>query len=222
MRCQYSSIAPVSSSITAPMNFSDAFAAEGSSLCWSRCAAKAYRRREGTFVVGMFCDDTVDHVRGACVEASAHIWGGRRRRVGGDDSLLELSSMMAGRSHRLGGALVGDLLPVLRTGCWTLSGFQITTGSLSSMMGHSAMTGGGVGAVGGTLPRRSVHRAWIVASSLGGASCTPSIAMARRAVASRILLVAVILGTGTAWWLNLKVSVMRSPPVSAIKTQMQR
>ncbi len=47
-------------------------------------------------------------------------------------------------------------------------------------------------------------------------------AAVRRAVASRILSVAVILGTGTAWWLNLKVSVMRSPPVSAIKTRMQR
>ncbi len=61
--------------------------------------------------------------------------------------------MMAGRSHRLGGALVGDLLPVLGAGCWTLSGFQITTGSLSSMMGRGAMTGGGVGAVGGTFAK---------------------------------------------------------------------
>jgi hypothetical protein len=57
---------------------------------------------------------------------------------------------------------------------------------------------------------------------IGWASWTPSIAAVRRAVASRILSVAVIFGTGMAWWLYLKVSVMRLPPVSAIKTRMQR
>ncbi len=161
-------------------------------------------------------------VRTVVVDGAACVRGERRRRVSGDDSLLESSLMMAGRSRQPGGALVGDLLLVLRTGCWTLSGFQITTGSLSSMMGCGAVTGGGVGAIGGTSPRRSVCRAWIAASSSGRASCTPSIAAVRRAVALRILSVAVILGTGTAWWLNLKVSVMRSPPVLAIKTPMQR
>jgi len=132
------------------------------------------------------------------VDGKECVRGERRRRVSGGDSSSESSSMMAGRSRRLGGALVGDLLPVLHVGRWTSSGFHITTDSLSSMMGHGARTGGGVGAIGGNSPRRSVRRAWIAASSSGGASCTPSIAAARRAVASRILSVAVILGTGMA------------------------
>jgi hypothetical protein len=240
MRSRYFSIAPVSSSITALMKCSDAFAAEGSSLCWSRFTAKAYPRwQEGAFVVGggnwasvrtcsamtqlIMCMVRVwRRVRTVMVDGTACVRGERRRRVGSNDSLSESSSMMAGRSRQLGGALAGDLLPVSRVGCWTSSGFQNTTGSSSSMMGCGAVTGGGVGAVGGTLPRRSVCRAWIAASSSGGASCTPSIAVVRRAVALRILSVAVILGTGMVWWLNLKVSVVRSPPVSAIKTRMQR
>ena len=78
------------------------------------------------------------------------------------------------------------------------------------------------GAVGGTSPRSSVRRAWIAASSSGGASWTPSIAAVRRAVASRILSVAVMPGTGMVWWQNRNVLVMRSPSVSAIKTWMQR
>ena len=105
--------------------------------------------------------------------------------------------MMAGRFHWLSGVLAGELVPVLRMGCWTLLGLHITTGS-SSIMGRGAWTGGGVGAIGGTSPRRSVRSAWIVASSLGRNSCTPSLAVVRRAVASRILSVAVILGTGMA------------------------
>ena len=132
------------------------------------------------------------------VDGEECVRGERRRRVSGGDSSSESSSMMAGRSRRLGGALVGDVLPVLHVGCWTSSGFHITTDSVSSMMGHGARTGGGVGARGGTSPRRSVHRAWIAASLSGRASCTPSIAAVRRAVASRILSVAVILGTGMA------------------------
>ncbi len=136
------------------------------------CAVRAWRQVRAVVVDGVVC-----------------VRGERQRRVGGADSSSESSSMMAGRSRRLGEALVGDLLLVLRAGCWTSSGFQITTGSSSSMMGRGVMTGGGVGAVGGTLPRRSVCRAWIVASSLGRASCTPSITGVRRAIASRILLV---------------------------------
>ena len=66
--------------------------------------------------------------------------------------------MMAGRSLRLGGGLAGELVPVARMGCWTSSGRHIATGS-SSIMGRSAWTGGGVGARGGTSPRRSVRRA---------------------------------------------------------------
>ena len=90
------------------------------------------------------------------------------------------------------------------------------------MMGHGALICGGVGEVGGTLPRSSIRRAWIAASSLGGASWTPSIAVVRCAIASRILSVAMMLGTGMAWWQKRNVSVMSLPPVLAIKTQMQR
>ena len=97
----------------------------------------------------------------------------------------------------------------------------MNTGSLS-WQGRSALTCGVVGSVGGTLPRRNVHKAWIAASLSGGASWTPAIAAVRRAVAWRILSVVVIVGTGMAWWQNWNVLVMRSPPVSAIKTLMQR
>jgi len=75
--------------------------------------------------------------------------------------------MMAGRSRQLGGALAGELVPVLRAGCWESSWLQITTGS-SSMVGRGAVTGAGVSSGGGTSPRRSVCRAWIAASSSGG------------------------------------------------------
>ncbi len=177
MRCQYSSIAPVLSPLTALMKILDAFAAEGSSLCWSRCAAKAYPcQREEAFMVSggswasvRMCSARTQlimcavrawrRVRAVVVDGMACVRGERQRRVSGNDSSSELSSMMAGQSRRLGGALVGGLLPVLRMGCWTLSGFQITTGSSSSLMGCGAVTGGGVGAVGGTSPRRSVCRA---------------------------------------------------------------
>jgi hypothetical protein len=118
-------------------------------------------------------------------------------------------------------ALIGELAPPLRVGCWTSSGLHIITGSWL-MMGRSAWTCGGVGAVGGTLPRSSVCSVWIVASSSSGASWTPSIAAVRHAVAPRILSVAAMLGTGMAWWQKWNVSVMRLPPVSAIKTRMQR
>ena len=89
------------------------------------------------------------------------------------------------------------------------------------MMGHGALTCGEGDGVGGTLPRSNIHRVWIVASSSCGASWMPSIAAVRRAIASRILSVAVMLGTGMARWQNWNVSVMRSPPELAIKTQMQ-
>ena len=168
-------------------------AAEGSSLCWSRCAAKAYPcQQEGAFVVSGGSWATVRKcstmtqlimcvVRGwrrvfaVVVDGAACIRGEQRKRVGGDNSSSESSLMMDGQSRHLGGALVGDLLPVLRAGCWTLSGFQITAGSSSSMMGRGAVTGGGVGAVGGTLPRRSVRRAWIAASSSGGLPALPEV-----------------------------------------------
>ena len=71
-------------------------------------------------------------------------------------------------------------------------------------------------------PRSSVRGTWIASSSSGGASWTPLIAAVRYAVASRILSVAMMVGTGMACWQNWNVSVMRSPAVSAIKTQMQR
>ncbi len=94
------------------------------------------------------------------------------------------------------------------------------TGSLS-WQGRSALTCGVVGSVGGTLPRRNVHKAWIAASLSGGASWTPAIAAVRRAVAWRILSVAMMAGTGMAWWQNWNVSVMCLPPVFTIKTMMQ-
>ena len=96
----------------------------------------------------------------------------------------------------------------------------MTTGS-SSWIGHGALTCGVVGSVGGTSPRRSVRRAWIAASLSGGASWTPAIAAVRRAMAWRIRSVAVMVGTRMVWWQNPKVSMMRSPPVLAIKTLMQ-
>ena len=132
------------------------------------------------------------------VEGEACARGERRRSGGGTESSSESSSMMAGRSRRWGGALAGGVVPVMRAGVWTSSGFQISTCS-SSMIGRGAVTGVAVGSGGGTSPRSSVRRDSIAASSSGGASWTPLIAAVRRAVASRILSVAVILGTGMAW-----------------------
>ena len=119
------------------------------------------------------------------------------------------------------GTLVGVLILTSWVGFWTSSGLHMKTGS-SSLMGHGALICGGVGAVGGTSPRSSVRGAWIASSSSGGASWTPLIAAVRCAVASRILSVVMMVGTGMACWQNWNVSVMRSPTVSAIKTQMQR
>jgi hypothetical protein len=183
MRCQYSSTSHVSSLMTAPMKCSDAFAAECSSLCWSSCAAKAYPcRRVGTFVSGggrwasvrmwfamtqlIMCEvHTWRRVQAVVVDGVACDLGNRRREVGGNDLLSESSSMLAGVST-WAGALVGELAPPSCAGCWTSSGFHITTGSLS-MMVRSALACGGVGAVGGTSQRSSIRRAWIAASSSG-------------------------------------------------------
>ena len=59
------------------------------------------------------------------------------------------------------------------------------------------------------------HRVWIASNLSGsdGASCTPTMAVVRRAVAWRILSVAVMVGIGMVWWQKQKVSVMRLPPV---------
>ena len=199
MRCRYSSTSPVSSSMTAPMKCLDAFAAEWSSLFWSRCAARAYPwQRMGVFVLGggscasvrtcsamaqliMCAVRAWRRVRAVVVEGAACARGERRRSGGGTASSLESSSMMAGRSRRRGGALAVEVVPVMRTGIWNSSGLQISTGS-SSMMGRGAVTGVAVGSGGGTSPRRSVRRDWIAASSSGGASWTPLIAAVRRAV----------------------------------------
>ena len=152
LRCRYSSAAPVSSSITARMKLLDAYAyaATGSSLCWSRCAVNAYLCwRAGMFGVGSgswasvrTCSAITQLImctvrawrraRVVVVDGKELVRGERRRRVSGGDSSSESSSMMAGRSRRLGGALVGDLLPVLHVDCWSSSGFHITTDSLSS------------------------------------------------------------------------------------------
>lgn len=169
-----------------------------------RCAVRTLRR-----VHAMVVDDV------ACIR------GERWRRVGGNDSLSESSLMMAGVPTR-DGTLIGELIPtLLHVGFRTFSGLRMKTG-LSSLMGRGALTCGRVGAVEGTSPRISVRSTWIAASLSGGASWTPSIAAVRRAVVSRILSVAVMVGTGMAWWQNQNVSVMRSPPVPAIKTRMQR
>ena len=133
---------------------------------------------------------------------------------------LIILSMMTGVPVR-DGTLVGVLILTSWVGFWTSSGLHMKTGSLS-WKGRGELTCGVVGSVGGTSPRRSVRRAWIAASSSGGASWTPSIAAVRHAVAWRILSVAMMVGTGMAWWQNRNVLVMRSPPVSTIKTLMQR
>ena len=207
MRCRYLT--------TAPMKCSGVFSVECCSLCWSRCAARAYPCRcTGAFVIGggscasvRMCSAMTQFIRcevrawrRVCVVLVEGVCarGGRQRIVGGTMLLKESSSMMAGRFRRLSGGLAGELGPVAGMGCWTSLGLHISTGSLS-MMGRGAGIGGGVGALGGTSPRRSVRRAWIAASSSGGDSCTRSIAAVRRAVASRILSVAVIVGTGRAW-----------------------
>ncbi len=198
------------------MKWLDAFAVEWSSLRWRRCAARAYPCRcAGAFVIGggscalvrtwsamaqliMCAVRAWRRVRAEVVDGATCARGERRRRVGGADLSSESSPMMAGRSRRMGSTLAGELVPVSHAGWWVSSGLQISTGS-SSAVGRGAVTGVGVGTGGGTSPRRRVRRAWIAASLSGGASCTPSIATVRRAVASRILLVAVILGTGMEW-----------------------
>jgi hypothetical protein len=55
--------------------------------------------------------------------------------------------------------------------------------------------GGGSGA---TLPSRSVQRDWMASFLLVGASCMPAVAVVSLVVASMILLVAIISGTGMA------------------------
>ena len=119
------------------------------------------------------------------------------------------------------GALIGEMVTLFCVGGWTWYGLHMKTGS-SSLKGCGVLTCGVVGSVGGTLSRRSVCRAWIAASLSGRASWTPAIAAVRRAVAWRILSVAVMVGTKMAWWQNRNVSVMCLPPVSATKTMMQR
>ena len=91
---------------------------------------------------------------------------------------------------------------------WTSSGLHMQTG-LSSLMGCCAvLTCGGFGSVGGISPKRSVCSARIAESVSGGASWTPLILAVRRAMASTILSVAVMVGTGMVWWQNRNVSVM--------------
>ena len=174
MRCRYSRTAPVSSSRTAPMKCSGVFSVKCCSLYWSRCAARAYPCRcTGAFVIGggsctlvrmclamtQFIMCAVLAWRRVCAVLVEGVCarGERRRSVGGKDSSSVSSLMMAGRSPWLGGALVGGMVPLVRMGCWTLLGRHIATGS-SSISGRGAWTGGGVGARGGTSPRRSVRR----------------------------------------------------------------
>jgi hypothetical protein len=77
------------------------------------------------------------------------------------------------------------------------------------MMGSSSLTtwvgGGGVGRMlgvggesGATLPSRSAQRDWMASILSGGASWMPAMAAVSLVVASMILLVAVISGTGMA------------------------
>ncbi len=54
------------------------------------------------------------------------------------------------------------------------------------------------GGSGETLPSRSVQRGWMASILLGGASWTPAMAAVSLVVASMILPVAVISGTGMA------------------------
>ena len=74
------------------------------------------------------------------------------------------------------GALVGELAPPLHAGCWTSSGFHITTGS-SSMTGHGALTCGEGGGIGGTSPRgldcgELVGRGFLDALDRSGKACS--------------------------------------------------
>ena len=131
-------------------------------------------------------------------EDEACVRGECQRRVGGNDSSLEPSLMMAGVVARAG-ALVCEMVTLFCVGGWTWSGLHMKTGS-SSWKGCGALTCGVVGSAGGTLPRRSVRRAWIAVSLSGGASWTPVITAVRCAVAWRILSVAVMVVTGMAWW----------------------
>ena len=174
MRCRYSRTAPVSLLRTAPMKCSGVFSVKCCLLYWSRCAARAYPCRcTGAFVIGggsctsvRMCSAMTQFImcavcawRRVCAVLVEGVCarGERRRSVGGKYSSSVSSSMMAGRSLRLGGALVGKMVPVVRMGCWTSLGRHIATGS-SSISGHGAWTGGGVGARGGTSPRRIVRR----------------------------------------------------------------
>ena len=167
------------------MKCSDVVSAECCLLWWSRCAARAYPcRRAGVFVIGggscasvRTCSVMTQLIMcGVCawrrmcalvVGGAVCAWGERRRSVGGTMSSSDSSLMMAGRFRWLSVVLAGELVPVSRAGCWTSLGFQISTGS-SSTVGCGAVTGAGVGSEGGTSPRRSVRRAWIAASSSGG------------------------------------------------------
>ena len=77
---------------------------------------------------------------------------------------------------------------------------------MGSSLSTTGVGGGGVGRMLGdgggssvrTLPRRSVQRNWMASILLGGASWMPAMAAVSLDVASMILLVAVISGTGMA------------------------
>jgi hypothetical protein len=75
--------------------------------------------------------------------------------------------------------------------------------------------GGGSSA---TLPSKSVQRDWMASILLGGASWMTAMAAVSLVEASMIPFVAAISGTGMAW----NMSVFLLPPVSAMRTQMQR
>ena len=128
-----------------------------------------------------------------------------------------------------------SLLPVLMVGIVVGSGGvggirTVIVGGLGALrsvyvevVGRGwAPWGGARSLVGGVSPMSIARRVWMASNSSGGASWMPAMVLVRRAVAWRILLVAVMVATGMAWWQNQKVLVMRSPQVSAMTTRMQQ
>jgi hypothetical protein len=130
-------------------------------------------------------------------------------------SVFLLSTLLVGTGVGFGGVggirtAIGGGLGVTRSGC-------------VEVVGRGGATWGGVGSsVGGVLPMSIARKVWIASILSGGVSWMPAMALVRRTVACRILLVAVMVGIGIVWWQKQKVLVVRLPPVSAMTTRMHR
>ncbi len=108
-------------------------------------------------------------------------------------SVFVLFTLLVGIGVGFGG--VGGIRSVIG------EGLGVTGSGCVAVVGCGGAAWGGVcSLVGGVSPMSIAHRVWIACILSGGASCMPAMASVRRAVAWRILSVAVMVGIGMVWW----------------------